>query len=135
MGAIGAQSVGNTTAILIGATSLATFTTAPAMLAAARYTKWVFQLEGTFTNYSVQVFGTTDILTSGWIGYGPTSGLAQNWFLLPAESVQAGTGTEQNPLTAVNQSLTFDRPLKGVMAIFTGTAQTGTCGLYGYATP
>jgi len=104
------------------------------MLAAKRYTKWTFQLVGTFTGYSVQVLGTSDVATSGWIGYGPTV-LAQNWFLIPAEAVQAGTGIEANPLTAIIQSLSYDRPLTGVMAIFTGAAQTGTCGLLGWATP
>jgi hypothetical protein len=127
-------SVGNTGPILIAATALASYDSGPQMLAAKRYTKWTFHLEGTFTNYSVLIYGTTDDNTAGWIGYPPTTFQA-NWFPLPAPSMQAGAGTVQNPLTAVGQSMTYVGPLVAVRAVFTGTSQTGTCGLYGFAVP
>jgi hypothetical protein len=133
---VSSESVGNTAPIvlatIVAGTTISPYTSGPKMLEAKRMTKWVFQLGGTFTGMSAVIYGTTDIGTSGWIGYGPTP-TGANWFQLPAEAVQSGTGTVVNPLTAVNQTLTYDRQLVAVQVVVTQTSATGTCLVYGYA--
>jgi hypothetical protein len=80
------------------------------MLEGIGYTKWAFQLLGTFTGFSVAVYGTIDpvIYTSLYsnpndnldIYRGSTSLVpSTSWFLLPAPSEQGGTGAVNNPLT------------------------------------
>jgi hypothetical protein len=131
------ESVGNAAPVVL-ATIVAGVTTlpydsGPRMLEAKRMTKWNFHLGGTFTGASVSIYGTTDVGTAGWIGYGPTTPPNMNWFLLPAESAQSGTGVEQNPLTLINQSMSYDRPLVAVRVLVTALA-SGACLVYGFAT-
>jgi hypothetical protein len=94
--------------------------TGPTCAEAKFWTKWTFSLTGTFTGYSVQIYGTLD---------------GTSWFLLPARSDQSGTGIEANPLTSISQSLSYDRPLKGVRAIASGVGQTGTVNVNVSAVP
>jgi hypothetical protein len=103
--------------------------------------KWLFQLTGTFTGYSVSIFGTTDpaaVVPSypGGLYNQPGSFVANpafaapasnpSWFLLPSPSDIAGAGTEVNPLVAAGTSLYFQGTIRACCAVATGTAQTGT---------
>ena len=126
-----AVSVGNKGPVLLASTSAASLTTAPMMLEAFRLHKWNFALSGTFTGYSVAIQGTIDPNTSGYLG-GPTP-TGTSWFLLSGPSQQGGEGVEANPLTTTTMSLQYDGQLKAVRAVITGTAQTGTVYVYGFA--
>lgn len=91
------------------------------------WTRWSFSLAGTFTGYSVQLYGTLDGATA--------AGTGNNWFTLPAPAEQGGTGTVANPLTNTSQSMQYAAPLLAVRAVATGTAQTGTVAVLVTATP
>src|SRR5271166_1037581 len=118
------SSVGNAGAVLLVA-AVATITTGPLMLDAKRMTKWNWYLSGTFTGFSVTIQGTIDPFTAGFIGASSTQTPAPapnaNWFNIPAEAVQGGTGIEANPLTNNTMSLSYDRPLMAVRAVVVGT--------------
>ena len=129
---MGRMSVGNAGAILLASTS-GSLTTGPLMLEAARYTKWEWYLAGTFTGFSVQVEGTADKATAGFLGQ-MNSPTGANWFKIPAEAEQTGTGTVVNPLTAIGQSLSYDRPMLACRLVIVATASTGTVNVYGFAT-
>jgi len=88
---------------------------------------WTFSLAGTFTGYSVTIYGTTDAATA--------AGNGNNWFVLPGPAEQSGTGIEANPLTSVTQSLSYRGPLMAVRALANGTGQTGTVNAQVLATP
>ena len=91
------------------------------------WTKWAFSLAGTFTGYSVMIYGTMDPATA--VGNG------SNWFEIPAEAVQSGTGVEANPLTSNVQSLSYDRPLLAVRALASGPSATGSVQVLVMAVP
>ena len=111
---------------------------------ASGFTKWTFQLLGTFTGYSVQVYGTIDpaakYLTTpvpgqNFVPHGNTAVVpATSWFPLDAPAAATGT-TESNPLTATGQSLNHSGALVAVRVVATGTSQTGQVTVVGFATP
>src|SRR5271166_1881811 len=92
--------------------------------------KWLFQLTGTFTGYSVAIYGTTDptavIPSQGGQGqnqYGQPSSFIANaafaapasnpsWFLLPSPADIAGAGSEVNPLVEAGASLYFQGTIR-----------------------
>lgn len=120
-------------------TSAASATGTPDMLEASGFNHWVFQLTGTFTNYSVAIYGTLDPnITVGQMPILNTNYAAPNaaggaWFLLPAPSDQSGTGPVNNPLTTITQVLECKLPLAAVCAVATGNAQTGTVNVLAWA--
>lgn len=128
-------SVGNSAPVLLATIAAASlpYTSGPLMLEARRMKNWNFSLGGTFTNFSVEIDGTTDANTSGYIGYANTPPNS-NWFKLYAPSEQSGEGSSSNPLTLVNQSLQYAGTLFAVRVVMTavGTA-TGTCNVFGFA--
>jgi len=99
------------------------------------FSKWSFQLLGTFTGYSVTIYGTNDPAAKYQTQnsfFGPITTLvthgatipATSWFVLDAPATSAGT--EANPLVAAGTSLNHSGKLVAVRAVVTGTAQTGT---------
>jgi hypothetical protein len=108
-------------------TSAATANSGPTCLEANSWTNWTISLAGTFSGYSVTIYGTNDQATA--------NGTAQNWFPLAAPADQSGTGTVVNPLTSITQQLYYGKPLRAVMAIAIGTAQTGTVSVEVQASP
>jgi hypothetical protein len=134
------------------------------MLSAAGFTKWTFCLIGpgvlaaTTAAFTISLYGTIDptLLTQAYQTGGNAIGVqgkdpsfttsltaipASSWFLLPAPSEQAGTGSVTNPIvtSATGASiLTVSAPLVAVRAVLTGTAPTtGTAGItvLGFAVP
>lgn len=108
-------------------TSIASADSGATCQEAKYFTRWRFQLAGTFTGYSVQLYGTLDANTA--------KGLAANWFPLDSPAVQSGTGNVANPLTNTTQSMQYDGPLQAARAVATGTAQTGTVTVLAEAIP
>ena len=99
------------------------------------FSKWSFQLLGTFTGYSVTIYGTNDPAAKYQTQnsfFGPNTTLVMHgatiptssWFVLDAPATSAGT--ETNPLVASGTSLNHSGKLVAVRAVVTGTAQTGT---------
>jgi hypothetical protein len=135
-------SVGNSGPVLLGTVTAAQVisapvTSAPLMLEARRMKKWQFMLGGTFANFSVLINGTIDANTSGFIGYANTPPNS-NWFPIPGQTVQSGTGLEVNPLTLVTQSLTYGGTLFAVQFVASqaqSQTATGTCLIFGLAVP
>lgn len=119
-------------------TSGASADSGPTCLEAKNWRNWQFTVTGTFTGYSVLWYGTNDPATAGTLpgtatppgNYQPNpiaiSPTASNWFKIPGEATQSGTGIEANPMTDATQSLSYDRPLLAVRCVITGTGQTGT---------
>jgi hypothetical protein len=106
---------------------------------AKAWRNWTFTVEGTFTGYTATWYGTNDPKTAGtlpgaatppfpgdWGGVVAITPTQANWFLIPAEAIQTGTGVEVNPLTSTVQSLSYDRPLLAVRCVIAGSGQTGT---------
>jgi len=133
---------------LILTTSAALADSGPTCLEAKAWRNWTFTLEGTFTGYSVAIYGTNDPKTAGTLpgtatppfpgdagGSFAITPTQSNWFLIPAEAIQSGTGTETNPLIATAASLSYDRPLLAVRAVATGSGQTGTVSVRVAAVP
>lgn len=119
----------------------------PFMVEAKGFTKWVFSLAGTFTNFSVTIYGTYDtaakdpvsLLASSTYAVPQTGG---NWFILPAPAEQGGaeTGVYANPLTNSStsnnpQSLYYQGPLVAVGLFIQGATSTGTVKVLGFAAP
>lgn len=140
----GLISGGNAGGAAILTTSAASADSGVQLNECAGFSKWSFQLIGTFTGQSVQIYGTQDPAAKyqtqnsffGQITTFVTHGTAipaTSWFLLDAPAVTAGT--EVNPLTAAGQSLNHGGPLVAVRAVSTGTAQTGTVTVLCTATP
>ena len=111
------------------------------MMDAMGYPRFAFQLLGTFTNFSVQFFGTNDpALYAYYLAHigtwqGSTVAIpATSWFPLTAPSEQSGTGAVQNPMTAAGQLLETRTPVMAVRCVITSTAGgTGTCTAIGVA--
>lgn len=114
-------------------TSAATFDSGPTCLEAKNWRNWTFTVEGSLTAGAVTWYGTNDPKTAGTLpgtatppgGMGTGGSLAitptqANWFLIPGEATQAGTGVEANPIVSNLQSLSYDRPLLAVRAVITG---------------
>lgn len=106
----------------------------PHMSEATRWGKWLFQLTGTGTGYSVTVYGTIDIPTA----YNLPGNNAE-WFELPAPSTESGSAWS-NPLTIPdNRALYVTAPLVAIRAVsdtqigFPGV--TGTVSLQVLTTP
>jgi hypothetical protein len=118
-------------------------------LAAKAFTKWEFSLNGSFTGYSVAIYGTIDpgVITypsagpylsgpyAATAGYPAPGAANSSWFLLPSPADQTGAGTETNPLVAVGVSLYFQGPLTAVGCVATGSSQTGTVSVLAMAAP
>jgi hypothetical protein len=122
------------------------------MLEGVGFGKWTFQLIGTFTGYSVTVYGTIDpiILTTAYQNSTnlnvPTLALnalrgnttlvpATSWFPLAAPSDQGGTGQNTNPLIQTGSYLFSSGNFVAVRAVITGTTATGSINVLGFATP
>lgn len=141
-------------------TSAASATSAMIAMEAIGFSKWAFQLLGTFTGYSVVIQGTIDplayqlwqaamqgksVTVGGTVYSGPALLTAlpdTSWADLVAPSTEGGeSGTpdaaEQfwNPLTAAGQWLYSSYPVVAVRAVATGTSQTGTLTVVGMAIP
>jgi hypothetical protein len=115
-------------------TSAATADSGPQCLEAKDWRNWTFTVEGTIPGGgSVTWYGTNDPATAGTLpgtatppfpgDYGGTLAVtptAANWFKIPAEAIQSGTGTEANPITSNLQSLSYDRPVLAVRAVVAG---------------
>ena len=113
-------------------TSAASADSGPTCLEAKDWRNWTFTVEGTIPGgASVTWYGTNDINTAGTLpgtatppaAYGGVVAVtptASNWFLIPAEAIQTGTGVEANPITSPAQSLSYDRPLRAVRAVVAG---------------
>lgn len=106
----------------------------------AGFEHYAFQLTGTFTNYTVTIYGTLDpaaVVTQGQIAANaayPAPGAAGGaWFPIPAPSEQSGTGPVVNPLTAINQVLETKVPLVAVWVHVAGASQTGSVTVVGWA--
>lgn len=127
---------------VILSTSAASATSAPTlwMTEAKGFSDWAFGLTGTFTGYSVQLYGCLDpnvVNDNGTpnTSYGNPGAGGAAWFPLPAQSTE-GTGdtsTFNNPLTAINQVMTYKFLLLAVCAVATGTSQTGTVNVVAWA--
>lgn len=72
--------------------------------------KWVFQLTGSGTGYSVTIYGTLDRDTATGASASP------QWFALPG-NVSEANPVWSNPLTAVNPALFSNAPLVAVKAV------------------
>jgi hypothetical protein len=120
-------------------TSAASADSGPQCLECKGWRNWTFTVEGTFTGYSAQWYGTNDPKTAGTLpgtatppfpgdagGVLAVTPTQANWFKIPAEAIQSGTGVESNPITDITQSLSYDRPLLAVRCVITGSGQTGT---------
>ena len=111
-------------------TSGASADSGPTCLEGKNWRNWTFTIEGTFSGYSATWYGTNDPNTAGSLpGTPPVLVNAitnANWFIIPGEATQSGTGIEANPQTDITQSLSYDRPLLAVRCVITGSGQTGT---------
>lgn len=101
----------------------------------SRWCKWMFQLTGTGTGYSVTMFGTLDVGTA----YNEP-GNGGFWFELPAHSVQEAGGDVffwSNPLTLGigTSALYLNCPLVAVRALSGAGAVTGTVNLLAFVEP
>lgn len=131
------------------------------MLAAAGFTKWVFQLAGPAASmtgtaaFGISIYGTVDpgILAQTYSNPSNSPGYSYvepecsltlipgtDWFLLPGPSEQAGTGSVSNPMTtnATGGSMFFcNMPLIAVRAVLTTAPTTGAGSLrvLGFAVP
>lgn len=114
-------------------TALAAADSGPTCLECKNWRNWTFTVEGTIpATASVTWYGTNDPATAGSLpgtpntlglaygNYGPTPITATNWFLIPGEATQTGTGVEANPIIDNIQSLSYDRPLLAVRAVIAG---------------
>lgn len=116
------------------------------------YPTFNFQLLGTFTGMSAQVFGTFDPLAYTYysapefarvfgynVPYVPWQGNvnavpALSWFPLIAPSDQSGAGYSMNPLTAAGQVLECRQKPLAVRVVVTAAANsTGQCQVIGMA--
>jgi hypothetical protein len=99
----------------------------PIVSECSRWPKWMFQLVGAGTGYSVTLYGTIDTVTAYQDfpaaqqpvnNYGSTG---NEWFPLPAPSVEVGGDafTWTNPLTLGN-ALYVTAPLVAVRAVSAG---------------
>lgn len=137
----GLGSVGTNGGVALLTTAAASFDSGVQMNEASGYTNWRFQLTGTFTGYSVQLYGTIDpaaknsiVPGQSLVSHGDTTTVpATSWFALDAPAV--AVGTESNPLTAAGQSLKHSGPLVAVRAVATGSSQTGSVTVLGFAAP
>ena len=92
-----------------------------------------FQLIGNGTGMAITVYGTWDNDTA--------NGLANNWFPLPAPSVESGAPQWSNPLIAgqVNNSALFVKAtpiaIRATSEAYLGQTPTGTATLIAFVTP
>ncbi len=114
----------------------------PQCLEGKNWRNWAFTVEGTFTGFTATWYGTNDPNTAGTLpgtatppfpgdagGVLAINPASANWFLIPGESTQTGTGIEANPITDITQSLSYDRPLLAVRCVIDaaeGVSPTGT---------
>ena len=107
----------------------------PGLWECSRWTKWMFQLVGTGTGYSVTMYGTIDTATA----YNEP-GNGHFWFELPAPSTESGGGDAfvwSNPLTlgVGTSALYVQAPLVAVRAVSAAGAVTGTVELLAFVQP
>jgi hypothetical protein len=96
------------------------------------FSKWGFQLLGTFTGFSVAIYGTLDPAAYlAWEakiqGNTVPAVPATSWALLPAPDEETGTGgTATNPLVAAGVILPYNLSgLVAVRAVATASGATG----------
>ncbi|MDE2098158.1 MAG: hypothetical protein KGL39_12965 [Patescibacteria group bacterium] len=126
---------------ILTCTATATSNPTVQMAEASGFGEWEFALTGTFTGFSVQLYGTIDPKAVNDDGtpnttYGAPGAAGAAWFPLPAQSTE-GTGDTSvfnNPLTAINQIMHYKGHLVAVCAVATGTSPTGTCNVVSWAT-
>ena len=110
------------------------------LVEAAGFSDWNFQLTGTFTGFTVTLYGTLDPAVrtdlAGASATYPLPGAAGGaWFALPARAVEStgDTNVFNNPLTAITQGFRYQGPLVAVIAVATVATPTGTCNCLGWA--
>lgn len=111
------------------------------MMDAMGYSRFVFQLLGTFTGFTATFYGTNDpalyayYLANIGTWQGSTTAIpTTSWFTLPAPAEQTGTGTSVNPLTSAGQLLEVRTPIMAVRCVLTSSGTgTGTCTAIGTA--
>jgi hypothetical protein len=107
----------------------------PGLWEAARWGKWLFQLTGTGTGYSVTMYGTIDVATAY-----DEPGNGHFWFELPAPSTESGVGDAfvwSNPMTlgVGTSALYVNVPLVAVRALSGAGPVTGTVNLLAFVQP
>ena len=134
--------VGDKGGVIILQTDQASADSGAKIMAARGFSKWVFQLRGTFTGYSVTIYGTISAEAAEIYDQNVLAGIPDAkiiigndaWFGIPAPSTSAADAfVYVNPLTTTGQVLYSGIPLNAVRAIATGTTQTGIVRVLAFA--
>lgn len=133
------KTVGNKGGKVILSTSAAGTTNSGVQMAEARgFKNWMFCLAGTFTGFSVTIYGTIDpnALTDGRVAnpnYPVPGAPGGNWFALNPGPQATAPADVQNPLTANTQNCPFPQLLVAVCAVAVGSTPTGTVNVLAFA--
>lgn len=133
------KTVGSLGAKTILSTAAAGTTQSGVQMTEARgFRNWMFTLAGTFTGFSVTIYGTIDpaaLLANGQPNPNyPVPGAAGgNWFALNPGTSATSPADVANPLTVMTSYCPFGSPLVAVCAVAVGTAPTGTCNVLAFA--
>lgn len=133
------KTIGNKGGKVILSTSAAGTTNGSVQMVEARgYKNWMFSLAGTFTGFSVTIYGTVDpnAITDARVAnpnYPVPGAAGGNWFALNSGPPATSPADVVNPLTTNTQYLPFSMPLVAVCAVAVGTGPTGTVNVLAFA--